>query len=133
MVFGLERRGGVVVNQTRTRPAVVVTTTISRTIDGFYGQIIDEFQSRAHGVHARDLGWGVVAGYLTSLTESSLEGLLLRPFNFLCIGLRVALAQPRLSLDGEASLGKNSLKILVAGGEDAEIKLIGTQRSRRTP
>jgi len=51
MVFGMEGRGGLVVNQIRTRPAVVVTTTISRTVDGFYGQIIDEFQSRGYEVH----------------------------------------------------------------------------------
>ena len=51
MVLGLEGRGGLVVKQIRTRPAVVVTTTISRTVDGFYGQIIDEFQSRGYEVH----------------------------------------------------------------------------------
>ena len=39
------------VNKDRTRPAMVVTTTISRTVDGFYGQIIDEFQSRGYEVH----------------------------------------------------------------------------------
>jgi glycosyltransferase involved in cell wall biosynthesis len=39
------------VNNARTRPAVVVTTTISRTVDGFYGPIIAEFQSRGYEVH----------------------------------------------------------------------------------
>jgi len=38
-------------NQPRTRPVVVVTTTISRSVDSFYGQIIDEFQSRGYDVH----------------------------------------------------------------------------------
>lgn len=51
MVFGMEGRGGLVVNQIRTRPTVVVTTTISRTVDAFYSQIIEEFQSRGYQVH----------------------------------------------------------------------------------
>lgn len=37
--------------QTRARPAVVVVTSIARSVDSFYGQIIDEFQSRGYEVH----------------------------------------------------------------------------------
>ncbi len=37
--------------QDASQPAVMVTTTISRTVDGFYGQIIDEFRSRGYVVH----------------------------------------------------------------------------------
>ena len=38
-------------NEARIRPSVVVTTTISRTVDGFYGPIIEEFQSEGYEVH----------------------------------------------------------------------------------
>ena len=74
-----------------------------------------------------------MAGYLTFLTESSLEGTLLRPVIFLCIGMCVALTQTELRLDGEASHGKDSLKILVAVSEDTEDNLTGAQRSGNTP
>ena len=39
------------VSRAPVRPSVVVTTTISRTVDGFYGQIIDEFKGRGYEVH----------------------------------------------------------------------------------
>lgn len=47
---------------------------------------------------ARAAGMGVLTGYLTFLTESSLEGTLLRPVIFLCIALCVALTQAGLRL-----------------------------------
>lgn len=74
-----------------------------------------------------------MAGYLTFLTESSLEGTLLRPDIFLCIGLCVAPTQGGLRLKGLASHGKDSLKELVSVNEDTEDTLTGTQRSGNTP
>jgi hypothetical protein len=54
---------------------------------------------------ARACGWGIVAGFLTFLTESSLEGTLLKPVIFLCIGLCVALTQAGLRLNRAEVLG----------------------------
>lgn len=62
----------------------------------------------SHGL-AWASGCGVVAGYLTFLTESSFEGMLLRPVIFLCFGLCVSLTQAGLRLDGQTSLGSDSL------------------------
>lgn len=69
---------------------------------------------------ARASGWGVVAGYLTFLTESSFEGTLLRPVIFLCFGLCVALAKAGLRLDGQTRLGSDSLETLETGTKDAD-------------
>jgi len=79
---------------------------------------------------ARACGWGVVAGYLTFLTESGFEGRLLRPVILLCLGLCVALAQAGLRLDGRTSPQK------VRGapdGTELTDNLSGTERSREKP
>ena len=68
----------------------------------------------------RASGCGVVAGYLTFLTQSSLEGTHLRPVIFLCFGLCVALAKAGLRLDGQTRLGSDSLETLETGTKDTD-------------
>lgn len=79
---------------------------------------------------ARACGWGVVAGYLTFLTESGFEGALLRPVIFLCFGLCVALTMAGLRIDGQTSSG-NAFVTPDAGTEVTD-SLMGADRSRET-